>query len=54
MPLAGLRCLGGVYICAALAWLWTVEGVRPDQWDIVGAAVCLLGAGIILLVPRTT
>ncbi len=24
---------GGIYICASLAWLWAVEGVRPDRWD---------------------
>ena len=24
---------GGVYIAASLAWLWLVEGVRPDRWD---------------------
>lgn len=27
---------GGIYICASLAWLWTVEGVRPDRWDVGG------------------
>ena len=44
---------GGVYIVASLAWLWAVEGVRPDRWDALGATVCLIGAGIILLGPRT-
>jgi len=24
----------------------------PDRWDVIGAVVCLLGAGIILLGPR--
>jgi small multidrug resistance family-3 protein len=43
---------GGVYILASLAWLWLVEGVRPDRWDLVGAAVCLAGAAIILFGPR--
>lgn len=43
---------GGVYIAASLAWLAVVERVRPDRWDLIGAAVCLLGAGIILLGPR--
>ena len=43
---------GGVYIAASLAWLWVVEGRRPDTWDVTGAVVCLVGAGIILLVPR--
>ena len=39
---------GGVYIAASMAWLWAVEGRRPDPWDLVGAAVCLAGAAIIL------
>jgi len=43
---------GAVYICASLGWLWAVEGMRPDRWDFSGAAVCLAGAGIILLGPR--
>ena len=43
---------GGVYIAASLAWLWAVEGSRPDRWDAIGAAVCLIGAAIILFGPR--
>lgn len=43
---------GGVYICASLGWMWAVEGVRPDRFDLLGAAVCLAGAAIILLAPR--
>lgn len=43
---------GGIYIEASLSWLWAIEGRVPDRRDILGAAVCLLGAGIILLGPR--
>jgi small multidrug resistance family-3 protein len=43
---------GGIYILSALVWLWLVEGVRPDRWDLLGAAICLLGAVIILYGPR--
>lgn len=43
---------GGVYIAASLAWLALVEGQRPDRWDLVGAAVCLVGAAIILFAPH--
>jgi small multidrug resistance family-3 protein len=25
---------GGIYIVASLGWLWAVEGVRPDRWDM--------------------
>jgi small multidrug resistance family-3 protein len=42
---------GGVYVAASLLWLWAVEGVRPDRWDVLGGAVCLLGAAVILAGP---
>lgn len=45
---------GGVYIASSLLWLWAVEGIRPDRWDLTGAAICLLGATVILLGPRAT
>jgi len=43
---------GGIYIVASLAWLWAVEGVRPDRWDIAGSVLCLAGAAIIIAGPR--
>lgn len=43
---------GGIYIFSALCWLWVAEGVRPDRWDVLGVAVCLAGAAIILWGPR--
>ena len=43
---------GGVYITASLLWLWVVEGAKPDRWDVIGATICLVGAGIILFGPR--
>jgi small multidrug resistance family-3 protein len=43
---------GGVYIGATIAWLWAVDGVRPSAWDVTGAAVALLGMGIIAFQPR--
>ncbi len=43
---------GGVYIAASLVWLWAAEGARPDRWDLTGAAICLLGAAVILFGPR--
>ena len=44
---------GGIYIIASIGWIWAVEGMHPDRWDIIGATVALAGACIILLVPRT-
>lgn len=43
---------GGIYVAAAVLWLWAAEGLRPDRWDVLGAAVTLVGTGIILLGPR--
>jgi len=43
---------GGIYIVASLFWLWAVESVRPDRWDIAGASICLIGAAVILWGPR--
>ena len=45
---------GGVYIAASLSWLWIIEGARPDRWDAIGAAICLVGTAIILFAPRPT
>ena len=43
---------GGVYIAASLCWLWLIEGQRPDRFDLTGAAICLVGAAVILLPSR--
>ena len=42
---------GCVYIAAALAWLWAIEGIRPSTWDVGGAALALAGMTIIVLQP---
>ena len=44
---------GGVYIAASLLWLWVIERQQPDRWDLTGAAICIIGAAVILLVPRS-
>lgn len=44
---------GGIYICASLGWMWAVEGGRPDRWDLIGAALCIVGSAVILFGPRT-
>jgi len=54
LPIAGraYAAYGGIYIVTSLGWLWMVEGVRPDRWDVSGAALCLVGAVLILAGPR--
>lgn len=42
---------GGIYIAASLLWLMLVEQQSPTRWDLLGAAFCFAGVGIILIAP---
>jgi len=44
---------GGIYIVTSLLWLRGVEGVVPDRWDLLGSGICLVGALVVLLGPRS-
>jgi small multidrug resistance family-3 protein len=39
---------GGIYILSSLIWFWSVEGGRPDKWDLIGVSISLLGTSIIM------
>ena len=43
---------GGVFIVMAVVWGWIFEGIPPDRFDIVGAAIALAGVAIIFYIPR--
>jgi small multidrug resistance family-3 protein len=44
---------GGIYIAASLCWLWIIEGQRPSASDLLGAAVAIAGALLIVgLAPK--
>ncbi|HEX5285685.1 MAG TPA: YnfA family protein [Polaromonas sp.] len=43
---------GGVYIAVAILWLWGVDGIRPNVWDLTGVVVALSGMAIIAFQPR--
>jgi small multidrug resistance family-3 protein len=43
---------GGIYVASSLVWLWIVEGFVPDRWDLLGGAICIAGALVVLLGPR--
>ena len=45
---------GGIYVVASIGWLWLLEGARPDRWDVMGGAVILIGAAIMLFGSRST
>jgi hypothetical protein len=34
-------------VAASLAWGVLADGYRPDRYDLMGAAICLLGAAVI-------
>ena len=42
---------GGVYITVALGWLWAVDGIRPDRWDMLGVGLALAGMAVIMFAP---
>lgn len=42
---------GGMYITVALLWLRFIDGVPLTRWDMVGAAIALLGMAVIALQP---
>ena len=43
---------GGVYVVVAILWLWAVDGVTPNRWDLLGGMVSLAGMSIIMFSPR--
>ncbi|HUP63090.1 MAG TPA: YnfA family protein [Thermoanaerobaculia bacterium] len=45
---------GGIYIVSVLVWMAVVERATPRASDLIGSAVCLAGAAIILYGPRWT
>jgi small multidrug resistance family-3 protein len=53
-----LAAYGGIFVAGSLAWGIVVDGFKPTVWDVIGSAVCLVGASIIifapLLAPATT
>ncbi|MCU1633201.1 MAG: hypothetical protein JWM61_1853 [Micrococcaceae bacterium] len=49
-----LAAYGGVFVAGSLAWGVLVDGFRPDRWDVIGSAVCLVGVALIMAMPRST
>lgn len=44
---------GGIYIAASLVWLWVVEKQAPTRTDLLGAALAIAGALVIVgFAPR--
>lgn len=49
-----LAAYGGVFVVGSLIWGIVVDGFRPDRYDIIGAAICLIGVAVIMYAPRAT
>jgi len=47
-----LAAYGGIFVVGSLMWGMVVDGFRPDRFDLVGAAICLLGVAVIMYAPR--
>jgi small multidrug resistance family-3 protein len=47
-----LAAYGGIFVAGSLAWAIALDGFRPDRFDYAGAAVCLVGVGVIMYAPR--
>ena len=47
-----LAAYGGVFVAGSLAWGMALDGFRPDRWDLTGAAICMVGVGLIMYAPR--
>ncbi|MCA1005261.1 YnfA family protein [Rhodococcus hoagii] len=43
-----LAAYGGVFVAGSLLWAVVMDGFRPDRYDIIGAAICLCGVGVIM------
>lgn len=43
---------GGIFIIMALIWAWKIDHFQPDKWDAIGALVAIIGACIIIYMPR--
>ena len=41
-----------MFIVLSLLWGWAMDGMRPDRFDVMGAALCLVGVGVIMYAPR--
>lgn len=47
-----LAAYGGVFIIGSLAWGVVFDDFKPDRFDLIGAAICLVGVATIMYAPR--
>lgn len=44
---------GGVFVVLSLLWGMVFDNMLPDRWDLIGAAFCVIGVGLIMWMPRS-
>ncbi|PWU53374.1 YnfA family protein [Micromonospora globispora] len=49
-----LAAYGGIFVAGSLAWGMVVDKFRPDRYDLIGAAICLVGVAVIMYAPRSS
>ncbi|MGH8826903.1 MAG: YnfA family protein [Jiangellaceae bacterium] len=49
-----LAAYGGVFVAGSLTWGMIFDDFSPDRFDIIGAAICLIGVAVIMYAPRTS
>ena len=47
-----LAAYGGIFVAGSLAWGMAADGFKPDRFDYLGAAICLVGVAVIMWAPR--
>lgn len=47
-----LAAYGGIFVAGSLLWGWGFDGYRPDRFDLIGAAICIVGMSVIMYAPR--
>lgn len=48
-----LAAYGGIFVVGSLLWGAVADGYRPDRFDLVGAALCLVGMAVMMYAPRS-
>jgi small multidrug resistance family-3 protein len=44
---------GGVFVALSVLWGWWVDSKQPDRFDVIGAALCLIGVAVMYFAPRS-
>ena len=43
---------GGFFIVMSVLWGWLIDGVKPDNYDVIGTIIAVIGVLIIFYFPR--